>query len=383
MLTAAKTPKVECWMKGKGKHLVLAGAGHAHMVALQNIRTLVGRGHRVTVIGPAPIHYYSGMGPGMLGGTYQPEQISFRSQQTVEKQGGLFLCDSVVRIDAEPKVVLLQSGQTVSYDVLSCNLGSTVTRELDTRGREGEFSAKPIESLLAARDYLIRYGKDKVLKIAVIGGGPSAAEISGNLLQAAEQYKLQDPEVTVFCRGGFMAGFSERVQKACREYLDNAGVSIRLHEPVVQVRAAAVVSGLGHEYGADMVFYAQGIKPAAIFGESGLRTGPAGGLLVNGYLQAPEYPQLFGGGDCIYFEPSPLDRVGVYAVRQNPILFHNLLASLEGKPLKPFVPGGGYMLIFNLGRGYGVLEKGAMFWKGRLAFRIKDHIDRKFIRRFS
>jgi NADH dehydrogenase FAD-containing subunit len=40
------------------------------------------------------------------------------------------------------------------------------------------------------------------------------------------------------------------------------------------------------------------------------------------------YPEIFGGGDCISFEKKPLDKVGVYAVRQNPILYTNLLAAL-------------------------------------------------------
>ena len=51
------------------KHLVLVGGGHAHMMTLANINAFVAKGHRVTVIGPSEHHYYSGMGPGMLGGT--------------------------------------------------------------------------------------------------------------------------------------------------------------------------------------------------------------------------------------------------------------------------------------------------------------------------
>ena len=49
------------------KHLVLVGGGHAHMVTLAHIHRFVEKGYRVTVIGPSAYHYYSGMGPGMLG----------------------------------------------------------------------------------------------------------------------------------------------------------------------------------------------------------------------------------------------------------------------------------------------------------------------------
>ncbi|MEJ2167255.1 MAG: pyridine nucleotide-disulfide oxidoreductase, partial [Desulfobacterales bacterium] len=59
------------------KHLVLAGGGHAHMVTLANLHAFVEKGYQVTAIGPSEYHYYSGMGPGMLGKTYAPEEIRF------------------------------------------------------------------------------------------------------------------------------------------------------------------------------------------------------------------------------------------------------------------------------------------------------------------
>ena len=65
-----------------------------------------------------------------------------------------------------------------------------------------------------------------------------------------------------------------------------------------------------------------------------------GGLLVNKYLQCTAHPEIFGGGRCIYLKDRPLDKVGVYAVRQNPILYQNLMASLEETVLQPFDPVG-------------------------------------------
>ena len=76
-------------------------------------------------------------------------------------------------------------------------------------------------------------------------------------------------------------------------------------------------------------------------------------------------------------------KVGVYAVRQNPVLYHNLVARLEGDALMPFDPGGDYLLIFNLGGGVGVLKKRWLEFGGRPAFLIKDYIDRKFMREFQ
>ena len=55
----------------------------------------------------------------------------------------------------------------------------------------------------------------------------------------------------------------------------------------------------------------------------------------------------------------------------------------EGKALQPFDPGGDYLLIFNMGDGTGILNKGWLTFGGRLAFTIKDYIDRKFIKEFQ
>ena len=108
---------------------------------------------------------------------------------------------------------------------------------------------------------------------------------------------------------------------------------------------------------ADFIFLALGVKPSSIFADSGIATGPDGGLNVNRFLQSTQHPDIFGGGDCIYFQDHPLDKVGVYAVRENPVLYQNVVAQLEGRPLVPFDPAGDYLLIFNLGGGVGVLKK--------------------------
>ena len=100
-------------MKG---HLVLVGGGHAHMVTLTNIKKFVDKGYGVTVIGPSPYHYYSGMGPGMLGKTYAPEDIRFATKHVVEKQGGQFVLGTATHIDPELKIVKLASDS--SYRVV-------------------------------------------------------------------------------------------------------------------------------------------------------------------------------------------------------------------------------------------------------------------------
>jgi NADH dehydrogenase FAD-containing subunit len=102
----------------------------------------------------------------------------------------------------------------------------------------------------------------------------------------------------------------------------------------------------------------------------------------NGKLSG-QVRESFQSGDCIYFQDRPLDKVGVYAVRENPVIYHNLMASLEGTALRAFDPGGDYLLIFNMGDGTGIFMKRRIIFQGKLAFKIKDYIDIKFMRKFQ
>jgi NADH dehydrogenase FAD-containing subunit len=106
-------------------------------------------------------------------------------------------------------------------------------------------------------------------------------------------------------------------------------------------------------------------------------------MLVNQYLQCVSYPEIFGGGDCISFESQPLAKVGVYAVRQNPILLNNLLCFLKGAALEQFLPQKTVLLAFNLGDGSAVVQWHSLVWGGRLGFMLKNYIDRTFMKNFQ
>ena len=112
---------------------------------------------------------------------------------------------------------------------------------------------------------------------------------------------------------------------------------------------------------------------------SGLPVDADGALVVNDRLQSTGCANVFGGGDCIALESRALDKVGVYAIREAPILFHNLLASLGGEKLRRFQPQERYLLILNLSDGTGLATWGGWHWHSRLAFRWKDWLDRRFL----
>jgi NADH dehydrogenase FAD-containing subunit len=366
-----------------GKHLVFVGGGHAHMTCLKNLRSFITKGHQVTLISPSPYHYYSGMGPGMLAGTYRPQEIRFHLKKTVQNAGGDFLEGLVIRVDPNKRLLFLDSGAEVSYDVLSFNTGSAVPLDqIETKAAENVFAVKPIVSLLKARQVILNLIQNGRSRILIVGGGPAGLEIAGNAWRLVRESRGTG-RLTLLAGTKLLSRFPARVGRLARRSLSARGIELVEGSRVRKLETNLARLEDGREYFFDIALVALGIRPFGPFRESGLPTGRDGGLLLNANLQSPGYPEIFGGGDCISFQDKPLDKVGVYAVRENPILYHNLMAALEGKELRPFVPQDVYLLIFNLGDGRGIFWRRNLIFHGRLAFRIKDHIDRKFMRSFQ
>ncbi|MBS3780882.1 MAG: FAD-dependent oxidoreductase, partial [Desulfovermiculus sp.] len=300
-----------------GNRLLLLGGGHAHMVTLSNLGRLRSQGHEITLVQPDDYHYYSGMGPGMLGKIYAPEEIRFATRQVVEKQGGTFVPAKATEIMPQERKVRLDNGREFIYDVLSCNVGSAVPA---VPGQETAacFSVKPIASLLQAQQRALQLVGQGKVRLGVVGGGPAALEVAGNLHRLMHDARSSQVRITVFAGRKFLSKLQEPIRKLAEKNFTRRGIEVIEGGYVRRLGQNEVELDSGQTFASDLTFLALGVKPSPLFVDSGLQTGPDGGLLVNEYLQHPDYPEIFGGGDCIFFERQPLDKVGVYAVRENP-----------------------------------------------------------------
>jgi NADH dehydrogenase FAD-containing subunit len=368
-----------------GKNLVLVGGGHAHLTCLKKLKHIIDRGHRATLISPSTYHYYSGMGPGMLAGTYQPQEIRFNVKKMAEAAGGAFICGTLAQVDYRGQLLHLTSGQKIDFDVVSFNIGSSVpVAPVTIKCEENKvFAAKPIDNLLRARPEILNLMKSGKPRLLVVGGGPAGLEIAGNSWRLIHDQR-GEAQITLLAGRRLLSSFPDKVRRLALKSLESRGIEVWEGPYLSRLEPGRAILDDGRELPCDLSFLALGVKPSPLFADSGLPTGPDGGLLVNNFLQSFASPGIFGGGDCINFQSAPLDKVGVYAVRQSPILYYNLLAALEGwQELKPFHPGGSYLLIFNLGNGRGIFCRKNWVWDGRKAFHLKNYIDRNFMKKFQ
>jgi NADH dehydrogenase FAD-containing subunit len=366
-----------------GKHLVFVGGGHAHLTALVQLREYIKAGHNVTLISPSPYHYYSGMGPGMLSGIYRPQEVRFHVKKLAQERGAVFIEDVVMAVDPHNHILSLKSGKDIIYDVLSFNTGSEVAaEEYFMTPVENIFPVKPIINLLRARRLIMTAPRGSLKTFLVAGGGAAGVEITANLWSLLKTEHLGG-KIILIAGEKLLRGYPEKARVLALRSLQDREVEVIEGLHVRDVRKDEAVFQDGTTLAFDMAFLATGIRPSSLFKNAGLPIGEDGGLLVNAFLHSVSFPDIFGGGDCISLAGNPLPKVGVYAVRQNPVLFQNLMAALEKNPLKPFVPQKHFLTILNMGEGRGILWRKGWVWEGRLSFVLKNYIDRAFMKKFQ
>jgi NADH dehydrogenase FAD-containing subunit len=369
----------------KPKQVVLLGAGHAHLDVIRFARSFTRRGFALTVVAPGAF-WYSGLATGMLGGTYAPEEDQVDVFGLVQQRGGRFVPACVQEIDPKTRTVILSSGPELHYDVVSLSLGSEVPTWTVPGLTERAIAVKPIKNLVRLHDEVTSRLKeattDRPVRIAVVGGGATACEIAGNLCGLVERSSGRAEVILIAGGDRLMESWTEEAAAVASDSLIRRGVSILLRSPGIRVEEGFVTISNGVGIPFDVLVAATGLVPHRLIRATGLPTDEQGGLLVDQHLRSIADPNVFGGGDCIALEGHDLARVGVHGVRQAPILRHNLLAALDGRPpwaYRSFRPQNQVLQILNLGDGTGLAARGRWHWHGPLALKLKDWIDRRFL----
>ncbi len=359
--------------------VVFVGAGHAHLYSLQNAGLLIRQGAEVIVIGPDQYHYYSGMGPGMLSGIYKPDDVRVDVQRLAFSSGARFIKGHVTGIDPGSKNLNLDNGEKIPYDIASFNVGSSVPMDLVKGDEKGAYPIKPIVSLMVLKRKILTQIVSSIPRILIIGTGPAGIEMAGNIERLVSQNEGKAEIILVGAEESLLPRFPEKAGLYAGDSLTKRGVTILTRCRISSLDNGTAGTQDGREIAYDMAVLATGIRPTQVCEGSGIDTAQNGSLLVNNYLQSTSHPDIFGGGDGVTFMNMPLDMVGVYAVRQAPILLYNIQAHLKGEPLKEFIPQKRYLLILNLGDGMGIFVRSPLVLKGKWAFRLKDFIDKRFI----
>lgn len=368
--------------------IVLVGMGHTHLILAENLAPFQKAGAQVTFIDPTGF-WYSGLATGVLSGMY-PEQFDhIDAAESITRRGGRCIRANLVRLDRDAKTITLDTGRTIRYDLLSFNIGSRVPMEKIPGASEYAVPVKPIGSLPGIRDRLIEIFRRAQSasaappKIAVVGAGLTGCEIAACIHALAANCRTAAHITLVTRADRILSSQTQTASRKLARHLSGRGINILTGRSVTRIESGAVITESGQPIPADCIILAAGLAAPERTRDLELPLADDGSILVNECLHCPADPAVFAVGDCAAFASRPLKKIGVFAVRQAPVLKHNLIASLQGRPLKKFRPQKKYLLILNLGNGTGLALRRPFSVLCPLMMKAKDRIDRRFLNRYN
>ena len=366
-------------------HLVLVGGGHSHVEVLRAWAREPVPGVRLTAVVDSPSAVYSGMVPGFVAGQYTLDGIELDVHGLARKARADWVGAKVTGLDVGARRLEVEGLPPIVYNTVSFDVGSTVSG-LDRPGvREHALRTRPIGDFVRSVDTLIERAKSAPrFRLIVVGGGAAGVELAFAFRARFALLGLNEASVLLIEAGPrVLAGYPDSAVRRVEANARARGIEIRCGAEV----SAAHRDGLTLEDGArlpcDAFTWVAGAASLPLFDGAGLERDARGFMKVRETLQAVGHDDIFAVGDCASLVTAPdLAKAGVYAVREGPVLARNLRARLAGRPLHPYRPQRDFLSLLNLGDGRAVATKWGVSAEGTWAWRLKDWIDRRFVRRY-
>lgn len=367
------------------KHVVLVGAGNAHLVFLRRWRMMPWPAVAVTLVSEFAEIPYSAMVPGHIAGDYRWDEITLDLVRFCRSAGVRFVAARVTAVDAARRLVQLEDREALGYDVLSLGIGSLPAEPEGCANGEWSFFMRPLGTFTQHLERLEQSLRQspRPFHLAIVGGGVSGCELA---LAIRKRFaKSADFRLTLLqANRQLLPSFPARAARLMEQRLRDAGLTVRLEACVVGGSPDRLRLSSGEEIACDGVLWATPAAPPDCLRGSGLDIDDAGFLRVGETLQSLGDPSVFGTGDCVTFTPQPtLPRNGVHAVRQGRVLFDNVREFLHERPLAPFQPQRNCLCLMNTADGEAILSYGPLAVKAGFVRRVKHRIDRAWLESFG
>lgn len=355
-------------------HLLLVGAGHAHLEVVARAAELRAAGYRVLLLAPGRFRY-SGVASASAAGALPPGAGRIDVAALARAHDVTHVDDTLVGIDLAARRATTSTGEILAYDVVSLNLGS-VAATYGMRLDDTVVRIKPLAGL-AGLDDRLRAVPGRRASVTVVGGGATGIELAAHLARRDDVARVRLVEAGQLLGPDLPAGARRRVSRL----LVDRGVDVHLGCRVVGIEAGRVQGADGRVLAHDVALLATGLVAPPVLSDLGL--GTADGVPVRATLQHVAHDEVYAVGDCAHFLPTPLARVGVHGVRQAPVLVRSLVARLAGGDLPVYDPPRVALSVLDLGGGVGLAVRGRWWTYGRPSLTLKRWIDRRWLRRYS
>ncbi len=343
------------------KHLVLVGAGHAHLQVLSSLAQQTPPDMQVTLVAPASRHLHAGMVPGFVAGHHALDDCAVALEPLVRKSGVRWLAGDARRLDANARTVLLDDGSQLPYDFLSVNTDGVQDREqieLAMPGaQEHALFMRPLESFGALWPRVLELAQARALRIAIMGG-----EAAGIELAMAIRHRMSRAAVTLVTGGAPIASsYTPSMRRRVIAALKSRNITV-LVDAATRIQAGEIHLGCGARLVCDVPVIATGAHAPAWLAHSGLALDEHGFIAVDACQRSISHADVFAADDA------------------SATLAGNLAAVMAGAQPKPQKQPGRSLSLLSCGNRHAIAGWGELCAEGPWVWFWKNWMDRSFLR---
>lgn len=368
-------------------HVVIVGAGFGGLRAARALRNAP---VRITLIDRRNYHLFQPLLYQVATAGLAPTEIAHPVRGILRGQRNFdFRLDEVTGADFAAKRLHTRSG-SLAYDALILAIGGKTNFFGLQSVAQNAFGLKDLDEAVAIRNHVLTQFEAAMhesdpetrrarLTFAIVGGGPTGVESAGSLSELIRLVLIKDypalniKDVRILlleATDKLLAAFPEDLREAAAQTLWRKYIEVRFGASVAEYDGTRITLKSGEIIPAHTLIWAAGVRAESLADHLGLPQKRQGRIAVLPSLQTEAYPEVFVIGDVAYLEDEsgePLPMVAPVAMQQAEVAAHNVLAHLNGQPLKNFVykdPGS----LATIGRNAAVAQLGGFKFRGFLAW---------------
>ncbi len=355
--------------------IVVVGGGFAGYSAIKTLyKHRIPEKHEVILIDPSPHFVYLPSLPYLITGKKTVEDLTVSFKDITGRLSVEYIRGAAKSIDAESKEVLLEGGETISYDKLILCAGA----QPEYYGVPGAETAIPAWRLSHYLRILERL-KQGARKIIVVGGGLTGVEVAGELLE-----RLGPGNITLVEKMDHLLPFlhNEKVSRIAENYLRDKGLNIILGSGVAGVEDGKIVRlEDGSLLEGDAAIWTVGIRASSLEIKPEPQRKGRGWLEVDEYMRVKGVEDIYAAGDTALFsvDGAYACKMAEEAILQGKTAAHNVALELNGlKPQKrhqPIFRSDKSRTLLSMGFDNGIAVWDRIVFSGRLPYTAKMLIE--------
>ncbi|MFF4586493.1 NAD(P)/FAD-dependent oxidoreductase [Streptomyces sp. NPDC001388] len=345
--------------------ILVVGAGFAGVGCVRRLeRKLSSSEAEITLVTPFAYQLYLPLLPQVASGVLTPQSIALSLRRS-KKYRTRIIPGGAIGVDLRAKVCVIRTitDEIVNepYDYIVLAPGS-VTRTFDIPGlTEHAFGMKTLAEAAYIRDHVISQldladaSQDPAerasrLQFVVVGGGYAGTETAACLQllthNAVKRYPRLDPNLIkwhlIDIAPKLMPELGDKLGRSAQEVLRKRGIDISLGVSIAKAGPEEVTFTDGRVVPTRTLIWTAGVVASPLIATLGAET-VRGRLAVGAAMDLPGQDGVFALGDAAAVPDEAKGDGAVcpptaqHAMRQGKVVADNVIATLRGQPMRPYV----------------------------------------------